>query len=144
MPVTDYLDKSLLCQFFASNECTRGNACKFAHSLEELTHIPEQDRRSSIIGVPKNVRMFTRAKYLQRRPCAVVARLQKNTQEVSNRARGLLLGQEPLPSRKWTKRKAYFLTRLPNWDLFGDIWKSSWGGQMYGFLFSVSCLLSQN
>ena len=50
MPVIDHIPKSLLCKFFAANQCERGIACTFAHSLEELNHIPRQDLRRSNIG----------------------------------------------------------------------------------------------
>ena len=43
MPIIDHIPKSLLCKFFAANQCERGTACTFAHSLDELNHIPEQD-----------------------------------------------------------------------------------------------------
>ena len=43
MPIMDHIPKSLLCKFFAANQCERGTACTFAHSLDELNHIPEQD-----------------------------------------------------------------------------------------------------
>ena len=50
MPVFDHIPKSLLCKYFAANLCDRGTAYTFAHSLEELSHIPEQDLRRSNIG----------------------------------------------------------------------------------------------
>ena len=50
MPIADNIPKSLLCKYFAHNRCLRGTHCTFAHSLEELTLIPEKDLWLTYIG----------------------------------------------------------------------------------------------